>query len=62
MVNIKDVIQHYNPNDHQDIIRLINGFNEVENKQIVKDLGFLNPNLLQVIEEFSKHYPDIKVV
>lgn len=62
MVNIKDIIQHYNPNDHQDIIRLINGFNEVENKQIVKDLGFLNPNLLQVIEEFSKHYPDIKVV
>lgn len=36
MVNIKDIIQHYNPNDHQDIIRLINGFNEVENKQIVK--------------------------
>lgn len=31
-VNNKNIIQHYNPNDHQDIIRLINGFNEVEDK------------------------------
>lgn len=62
MLVIRDIIQHYNPNDHQDIIRLINGFNEAEDKMIIKDLGFLNPNLLHVIEEFSTHYPGIKVL
>ncbi len=62
MLVIRDIIQHYNKNDHQDIIRLINGFNEVENKLIIKDLGFLNPNLLHVIREFKNHYPNIKVV
>lgn len=62
MLIIKNILQHYNPNDHQDIIRLINGFNEVEDKMIIKDLGFLNPNLLEVIDEFRVHYPTIKVI
>ena len=61
MLVIRDIIQHYNPSDHQEIIKLINGFNEVESKSIVKDLGFVNPNIINIVLEFSTHYPMIKL-
>lgn len=61
MLIIRDIIQHYPQSDHQDIIQIINGFNEVESKLIIKDIGFVNPNLLLAIEQFKIHYPSVKV-
>lgn len=59
MSNLQNIIQHYNASDRQEITRIINAFKEASDKYIIKSLGFVTPNIENIIQQIAPHFPDI---
>lgn len=60
-MNIRNILQHY-PQEQKDfIMRTMNAFEDVNSKDIIRNLGFCEPNMLDIINDLSAHFPNISV-
>jgi RNA-binding protein YlmH len=60
-MNIRNILQHY-PQEQKDfIMRTMNAFEDVNNKDIIRNLGFCEPNMLDIINDLSVHFSNVIV-
>ena len=58
---LRNILQHFPKSDHSELIRIINSFNEVEQSDIIKDIGFVTPNIVANIVQIAAHFPTVKL-
>ena len=58
---LRNILQHFPKSDHSELIRIINSFNEVEQNDIIKDIGFVTPNIVENILQITNHFPTVKL-
>ncbi|MGL5020857.1 MAG: YlmH/Sll1252 family protein [Mycoplasmatales bacterium] len=59
---MKNILQHYAQEQKDFIMRCINALDDVNNKDIVRTLGFCEPNLVEIITDLKNHYPDVSLI